>query len=60
MLQQKDKTAREIEKLTKNARLATIRSLIPRELYKHQDTYDNEIEKVYNYVVGKDTRVIIS
>jgi len=49
MLQQKDKTAKEIEKLTKQARIATIRSLIPRELYKHQDTYDNEIEKVYNY-----------
>jgi len=49
MLAQKDKTAKELEKLTKQMRLATIRSLIPRELYKHQDTYDNEVEKVYNY-----------
>jgi hypothetical protein len=35
MLAQKEKTAKEVEKLTKNARMATIRSLIPRELYKH-------------------------
>jgi hypothetical protein len=49
LLQQKEKSAKELERLTKNARLATIRSLIPRELYKHQDTYENEVEKVYNY-----------
>ena len=49
MFAQKDKTAKELEKLTKGARMATIRSLIPRELYKHQDTYDNEVDKVYNY-----------
>jgi hypothetical protein len=31
LAQAQEKTAKEVEKLTKNARMATIRSLIPRE-----------------------------
>ena len=43
--------------MTKNARLAQIRTLVPRELYKHQDAYENEVEKVYNYKNISDEQI---
>jgi hypothetical protein len=38
-----------LEKLTKQALLATIRTLVPRELYKYQDAYDAEVERIYSW-----------
>lgn len=36
-----------LEKLTKQA--AKIRTLVPRELYKYQDAYDAEVERIYSW-----------
>jgi hypothetical protein len=41
LLHQKAKSSKELERMTKNARLAQIRTLVPRELYKHQDAYES-------------------
>ena len=57
LLHQKAKSSKELERMTKNARLAQIRTLVPLELYKYQDAYENEVEKVYNYKTISDEQI---
>src|SRR4051812_34183800 len=49
LLAQKEKSEKEVEKLTKRSRLAQIRSLVPRVLYRNSDDYENEINKIYSW-----------
>jgi len=49
LLAQKEKSAKEIEKLTKASRMATLKTLVPRELFARSDTYEAELEKVYSW-----------
>jgi hypothetical protein len=57
LLAQKDKSAKEIEKLNKRTRMETLKSLIPRELFTRSDTYEVELEKVYNYKNMSDSDI---
>jgi hypothetical protein len=49
LLAEKERTDKEVEKLTKRSRLAQIRSLVPRVLYRNSNDYENEINKVYSW-----------
>jgi hypothetical protein len=49
LLAQKEKSTKEIEKLTKRTRMETLKSLVPRQLYRTEDKYNEELEKVYSW-----------
>ena len=53
LLDEKSKADRFVEryqeKVAKTERLATLRELIPRDLFVRQDRYDSELEHVYNW-----------
>jgi hypothetical protein len=44
-----DKDNKAIEKLQKNTRLAELKSLVSRQLFRTEDKYKEELEKVYSW-----------
>lgn len=46
---QLDKDKKTVEKLQKNTRLAELKSLVPRQLFRTEDKYNEELEKVYSW-----------
>ena len=49
LLKEKAKTDKEIERITKNTRLQTLKTLVPPELFHRSDLYEQELEKVYSW-----------
>jgi hypothetical protein len=47
-----DKDNKAIEKLQKNTRLAELKSLVSRQLFRTEDKYNEELEKVYSWKVS--------
>lgn len=46
---QLDRDKKTVEKLQKNTRLAELKSLVPRQLFRTEDKYNEELEKVYSW-----------
>jgi hypothetical protein len=59
MLQLKYKTAKEIEKLQKEKTMLDLRLLVPRELFRTEDRYNEELEKVLAEKGGKNKVVLM-
>jgi hypothetical protein len=57
LLHQKAKTDKELEWMTRNVRLAQIKTLVPRVLYRNSDDYENEINKVYSWQGMSDSDI---
>jgi hypothetical protein len=49
LLKEKAKADKEIERITKNTRLQTLKTLVPPELFHRSDLYEQELEKVYSW-----------
>lgn len=49
LVAEKAKTNKFIADLTKKERISTLKTIIPRQLFKSEDKYNEELERVYNW-----------